>query len=275
MSGMRPKPPTLRRRPGAHTDAVSANRVARPVSALANSYPRGHVIAAHRHPRAQLIFGLDGVMTVHAAGSMWTVPASHALWMPPGVEHQVHMASAVEMRSIYFDPRVLRGTPRECQVLFVSPLLRELIVRAVEIAPLYDERGRDGRVMRLIVDEVATLRPEPLSLRMPGDPRLARLCERLLADLSATRSVEAMGRRVGLSGRSVMRLFPAETGLTFGRWQQQARLLKAFALFDQGLGVTQVALELGYSSPAAFTKMFRRLLGAPPRAILARQASNP
>lgn len=272
---MRPKPPPLRRRPGAHADAVAANRVARPVSALANSYPRGHVIAAHRHPRAQLIFGLHGVMTVHAAGSIWTVPASHALWMPSGVEHAVHMASAVEMRSVYFDPRCLRGTPRDCQVLFVSPLLRELIVRAMEISPLYDERGRDGRVMRLIVDELGSLRAEPLSLRMPGDPRLARLCGKVLADLSDTQPIARLGGEVGLSERSVMRLFPSETGLTFGRWQQQARLLKAFALFDEGLGVTQVALELGYSSPAAFTKMFRRLLGGSPRAILGRYSTTP
>lgn len=267
---MRPKPPPLRRPPGAHTDAIAANRVARAVSALANTYPRGHVIAPHQHPRAQLIFGLEGVMTVHAAGSIWTVPASHALWMPPQIEHAVHMDSTVEMRSLYFEPRYVRGTPRECQVLFVSALLRELIVSAMDIPPLYDERGRDGRVMQLIVDEVARLRPEPLSLRMPGDPRLARLCERVLADLSTTQPIERLGRGVGLSERSVMRLFPAQTGLTFGRWQQQARLLKAFALFDEGLGVTQVALELGYSSPAAFTKMFRRLLGGPPRAILRR-----
>jgi AraC-like DNA-binding protein len=270
---MRPKPPKLQRRPGAHTDAAAANRVARPVSALANSYPRGHVIAAHRHPRAQLIFGLHGVMSVHAAGSIWTVPASHALWMPPGVEHEVQMASPVEMRSLYFDPRALRGTPRECQVLFVSPLLRELIVRAMEIPPLYDERGRDGRVMRLIVDEVAALRAEPLALRMPADPRLARLCERVLDDLSATLSMASLGRGAGLSERSIMRLFPAETGLTFGRWQQQARLMQAFALFDQGLSVTQVALELGYASPAAFTKMFRRLLGAPPRVLIRGQTT--
>jgi AraC-like DNA-binding protein len=66
----------------------------------------------------------------------------------------------------------------------------------------------------------------------------------------------------------VIRLFPHETGLSFGRWQQQARLLKAFALFDEGLSVTQVALELGYASPSAFTKMFRRAMGEAPTALL-------
>jgi AraC-like DNA-binding protein/quercetin dioxygenase-like cupin family protein len=266
---MRPKPPTLLRVPGANTDHVVANRVPRPVSALASSYAKSHVIAPHRHPRAQLIFAVHGVMTVRAAGSMWTVPASHALWMPPGVEHGVHMDSAVEMRSLYFEPRRVRDAPKECGVLFVPPLLRELVVSAMDIPPLYDERSRDGRVMQLIVDEVVSLTPRPLGLRMPSDPRLARLCDRLLADLASSASIAERGREVGLSERSVIRLFPIETGLSFGRWQQQARLLKAFALFDEGLGVTRVALELGYSSPGAFSKMFRRLMGTSPLAMLA------
>jgi AraC-like DNA-binding protein/quercetin dioxygenase-like cupin family protein len=273
---MRPKPPSLARRASAHVDAVSANRVPRTVSALANSYAKGHVIEPHHHPRAQLIFGLHGVMTVRAAGSMWTVPASHALWMPAGVEHSIHMDSDVEMRSLYFETRRTRGTPRECQVLFVTPLLRELIVRAMDIAPLYEERGPDGRLMRLIVDEIALARPQPMSLRMPGDPRLRKLCDRVLADLSATTPIAALGREAGMSERTVIRAFPAETGLSFGRWQQQARLLRAFALFDEGLGVTHVAMELGYSSGAAFTKMFRRLTGTTPRATLeATQSPSP
>src|SRR5262245_51075892 len=124
MPRMRPKPPTLARRPGANADVVAANRVPRTVSALANSYPKNHVIKPHHHPRAQLIFALHGVMTVRSAGSIWTVPASHALWMPAGLEHSVHMDTDVEMRSLYFNTSRARKTPRECQVLFVTPLLR-------------------------------------------------------------------------------------------------------------------------------------------------------
>jgi AraC-like DNA-binding protein len=269
---MRPKPPTFRRAPNANVDAGAANRVPRPVAALANSFPAGHFIAPHRHPRAQLIHGLQGVMTVRAAGAVWTVPASHALWIPPGIEHSVRMDVQVEMRSLYFDHRRVRGTPKDCRVLFVTPLLRELIVRAMEIPPLYDERGRDGRVMKLIVDEIAALRPEPLGLRMPGDARLARACEILLMHLSEKVSIPELGAQVGLSERSVIRLFPRETGLTFGRWQQQARLQKAFALLDEGRSVTQVALELGYAGPSAFTKMFRRAIGDTPTALLQARA---
>jgi transcriptional regulator GlxA family with amidase domain len=156
-------------------------------------------------------------------------------------------------------------------VLFVSSLLRELIVRAMELPALYDERGMAGRVMTLILDEVARLPAQPLGLRMPGDPRLLRLCELVLRDLSTIEPVARLGAAVGLSERSVMRLFPTQTGLTFRRWHNQARLLKAFELFDQGRSLTRVALDVGYSGPSAFAKMCRRTLGKTPTALRAIQ----
>jgi AraC-like DNA-binding protein len=72
---------------------------------------------------------------------------------------------------------------------------------------------------------------------------------------------------VGLSERSVIRLFRKETGMSFRRWHAQARLIKAYELFNDRRSVTAVAMELGYSSPAAFAKMFRRALGRPPTAF--------
>ncbi|MBE0772460.1 AraC family transcriptional regulator, partial [Escherichia coli] len=44
-------------------------------------------------------------------------------------------------------PRVPRG-------VMVSPLLRELIVRAAGLPLLYDERGREGRLMAVLLDEL-------------------------------------------------------------------------------------------------------------------------
>lgn len=266
---MRPEPPSDSSDTRASPASRAATAVPRPVSALANSYPQGAVIPPHHHARAQLIFGVQGVMTVQAGEGMWVVPPSHALWMPAGMEHTIRMGGQVEMRTVYIDPGHMRRAPAGCQVLFVSPLLRELILRAMTIPPMYDERGMDGRIMQLILDEVALLRPQPLGLRMPNDPRLLRLCDRVLANLSDAAPIGRLGEEVGLSERSVIRLFPKETGMSFGRWLKQARLMKAFELFDQGRSVTYVALELGYASPSAFSKMFRRWMGAAPAAMLA------
>ena len=241
---------------------------------MADSLAKGVVIPAHSHRRAQLIFAVNGTMTVQASGGLWTLPPSHALWIPAGIVHEIRTHGPVEMRTLYVQPDHAEHIENECRVLFVSPLLRELIVRAIKLPRLYDESGIGGRVMRLILDEIASLPPQPLGLRMPHDPRLLRLCGLLLRDLSSPGSVAKLGSSVGLSERSIMRLFPRQTGLSLRRWHNQARLLRAFELFEQGRSVTRVALEVGYSSPSAFSKMFRRAMGKAPMAMLVDDAAS-
>ena len=64
----------------------------------------------------------------------------------------------------------------------------------------------------------------------------------------------------------LQRLFQSQTGLSFGGWRQQARLLEAMGRLGRGAPVTQVALDLGYDSVSAFSAMFRRAAGASPSA---------
>ena len=150
------------------------------------------------------------------------------------------------------------------RVLAVSPLLRELILRACALPLSYDEAGPAGRLMTLILDEIAALPTVALDLPLPRDARLGRICRALSAEPGATHTLSDWGREAGASPRTLARLFVKETGLTFAAWRQQARLLAATAMLGAGEPITRIALDLGYESPSAFTAMFKRALGAPP-----------
>ena len=52
--------------------------------------------------------------------------------------------------------------------------------------------------------------------------------------------------------------------MTFGKWRQQLRLLQALWLLADGAKVTHAAPESGYSTPSAFTSMFRKAQGTTP-----------
>jgi AraC-like DNA-binding protein len=67
--------------------------------------------------------------------------------------------------------------------------------------------------------------------------------------------------------KTLHRLFAKETGLTFGQWRQQARLLFALERLARGDRVIDVALDSGYASQSAFAAMFRKHFGMPPRAF--------
>jgi AraC-like DNA-binding protein len=58
--------------------------------------------------------------------------------------------------------------------------------------------------------------------------------------------------------------------MTFVSWRQQVCLLEATARLSHGASITEVALELGFSSSSAFTSVFRRNLGDSPARYLAK-----
>ncbi len=68
-------------------------------------------------------------------------------------------------------------------------------------------------------------------------------CWRIPSD---RRPLAIISRRSGASTRTIERLFVDSTGMTFGKWRQQLRLLGG------GAKVTLAALEAEYSTPSAF-----------------------
>ena len=100
------------------------------------SYPRGHHIKPHWHARAQFVFAVAGTMRVRTARHAWIVPPSRALWVPAHTAHEIQMYGVVEMHSLYVADAACAGMPASCVVLSVTPLLRELVVRAVALPAL-------------------------------------------------------------------------------------------------------------------------------------------
>jgi AraC-like DNA-binding protein len=256
------------------TNADDYQHVARAVAAMPKDFVAGFKIDPHSHQRAQLIYATAGTMRVATRDDMWVVPPQRALWMPAGIGHSIVMASDVTMRTLYLRGDAATAMPDACRVLSMTPLLRELIVRATELPVQYDEGGPAGHVVALILAELRGLQSLPLQLPMPRDPRLNQLCNALLDAPGDQRPLEAWAETINVSARTLARRFQIETGLSFGAWRQQARVLEAMGRLGSGAPVTQVALDLGYESVSAFSAMFRRASGASPRQYQKRPATD-
>jgi AraC-like DNA-binding protein len=256
--------------PRRSTNPADYMRVPRPIAAMAKDFPHGHRIPVDRHARGQLVYAVTGVMTVTTPHGTWVVPPQRAVWVPPRTDHESRMSGRVAMRTLYLRRDAAARLPHRCCVVNVSPLLRELILAATEMPVVYDERGRDGRVMRLIMDELGRASDVPLHLPRPADRRLARICDAILAAPADARPLDAWAAAVGASTRTLARGFRKETGMSFAAWRQQARLLESLRRLAAGEAVTKVALDCGYASPSAFGAMFRRALGVAPSAYFAR-----
>jgi AraC-like DNA-binding protein len=223
----------------------------------------GSAVAPHAHDWPQLIYASAGVMTVWTEAGSWIAPPHWAVWAPAGVRHGIRFSGASAMRTLYVRPREAAGLPARCSVVSVSPLLRELILRAVEIGMLDERTPAHAAMARLIVDEVRE-RPTPsLDLPMPASPAARTAADQILEGVPAWPIAE-LARRVGLSTRTLERRFAQETGMTVGRWRRQARLLDALRRLASGQTVKAVAQEAGYGSPSAFVSAFRSTFGVTP-----------
>ena len=245
--------------------------VPRPVIAVGNDYPDGHAVAPHQHRRGQLISGASGVVVLATPSGTWVMPPQRGMWIPPGTVHDVRMVGVVSMQSLYLEPEMTQGMPDGCQVVGISPFMRSLMTEALDLPIDYDPGSRAGAVMALLQHEMRRLPVLPLSLPYPAHNSLAARCRQFLRDPMVHETIEDWSEPLGMSRRAFTRLFRRETGLSFVAWRQQACLVAALPLLAAGEPVTSVALALGYDNPAAFTTMFKRVLGTSPRAYLGRE----
>ena len=239
-------------------------KTARPVVAMAKSYPRGHRSPPHSHRRGQLIFASTGVMTVITSTGRWVIPPTRGIWIPGGITHAIEVSSTVSMRTVYIEPRCAKALPKTCAVIGVTGLLRELILSAVKISNDYEQGGRDARLMRLMVDEIKPLDVTPLHLPMPVERRCLAVAKKIVAEPGAVRDLKGWADIAHVSPRTLARLFASELGISFGRWCQQARLQASLDLLAKGGSILDVALDVGYENPSAFAYAFRRCFGVAP-----------
>lgn len=252
------------------TAAVPVHRAARtnfrqmPAGVLARSYPRGMHIGLHVHPEAQLLYAPEGLMQVGTPEGCWFVPPERAVWLPPRTQHTVDVLADLEMRALLIEATQLAAHEEAARlnrpfVVTVAPLLREVILGAFA-----DDTGPALR--RLLTDVALHQLPaaeDPGSfMPMPTDPRARRVAEMVLADPRCDTGLADLASRAGASMRTISRLFPAQTGLSFKAWRQRARISASLPLLGRGdLSVKQVSARLGFAGVAAFSHAFRQVTG--------------
>lgn len=236
------------------------------VRSLATQYASGYRMLEHTHPWRQLLYATSGAMTVYAGRRSWIIPPGKAVFIPADCRHSMRMWGEVAMRSLYFpaasDAPAL--TSPECFVLSVTPLLRELILRVIDCAALDSRVPEQTRLAAVLLDEMGCAPVTPLVLPLPVDSRAAATAQDVLGRPAADDSLDQLARRHGAGRRTLERIFRGETGMSFGMWRQQARLLHSVSALAEGKPVTEAALDAGYASVSAYIAAFKRTFGCTP-----------
>lgn len=217
----------------------------------------------HLHTCGQLFGTMHGLVAVGVNNRQWIVPAGHAVWIPPHLSHFLQSYGPLQSWSIYLDEDASRSLPMEPCTMRTSGLLDEA-TRRVSRWESVELTEAQQRITQVILDEIYSLPHEPPGLPMPADIRALRVAHALTANLSDNRRINEWAHWTGASSKTLSRHFIDETGMTFGQWRQQARMMRALEMLTADWSVTSIALELGYETTSAFIAMFKRARGVTP-----------
>ena len=136
-------------------------------------------------------------------------------------------------------------------------------------------RDRSGSKLRaeaialdLLVDTVEAL-SERQTEKKPSETLVEKVCETIEARLSSPPKLAQLAQLFRVSETQLKRSFSEQTGQPIGRYIAQRRMEAAWALVTMGLPLAQVADEVGYANPEAFSRAFRRHYGQCPSAARA------
>ncbi len=218
----------------------------------------------HQHHRGQLMCIADGLLQVRTERGAWAVPPRRAAWVPPGERHAVNSNGVTHTWNLYLSPAASKVLPDRPCVIEVNELVESIVARAVEWTSQPALSAAQGRLMAVLIDELAAAPHDRMQLPMPRDRRLQRIAAAILDDPADPRTREQWAAWAGLSARTLSRLFQEEVRISFAHWREQAVLMAAMEQLTQGASVGSVADALGYATPSSFIAMFRRHFGVPP-----------
>lgn len=232
---------------------------------------------------------LQGTKEVEAGGLSVHCPAGHAII----VSHDLPVLS-----------RITEASPDRPYTALVLPIDLGLLRSFYDRMPDFDDGGHpDGalmtypadvdlldamcRFLKMIGDDDAVPLLGPIILgeihaRLLLSPNgailrrflrrdhpsnhLTRAIHSIRHSIDQPLSVGALAECAGMSRSSFHAHFKAVTGLTPGQYQKEIRLLEARRLvLETDKAISSVAFDVGYESPAQFSRDYAHKFGGPPR----------
>jgi AraC-like DNA-binding protein len=198
----------------------------------------------------------------------WSLPPARAALIRAGVPIEVTIPQRTTTASVLFHPTFVPPPPSRLAVVDLTPLARALVT---ECSQWGDENEPLGAYAVAMFQALAAAtwalaeRPSPTSMPTGRSVEVRRALaitgERLADDPRFTDIAD----EVGLASRSLARRFDDELGMTWRAALRRLRILQAIEhLAGTHHPVTQIAMDVGYSSLSAFQAAFRDLVGRSP-----------
>lgn len=225
----------------------------------------------HTHPDAMLAWCYRGTVWVYLQDAMWRLAPGQGVWIPADTPHTTRHERDSIGCYVYI--------PDSSLVAPVTEITRVLLPRAVQEMLLHlgvndIPDGLRVRIQAVLIDMLQQPASEVVEdwgeVPLPADERVRTLVQAVLADPGDTRTASELFAAHGLHGRTVLRVFNSDIGMSFGQWRSGVRMALAARLIVGGTPVGTTAHRCGYATTSAFSAAFKSRFGLTPRQHIAR-----
>lgn len=128
----------------------------------------------------------------------------------------------------------------------------------------------ESRALDLLLAAMQQLEPQPpQKLDHRARQRIEQLLQLLDGEQNHDWSLSQLARAIGSNPTTLQKQFRQATGHSIAHYVRTQRLQRARSELQQGLSVTEAALNAGYTSPGNFATAFKRQFGQTPRQMRA------
>lgn len=223
----------------------------------------------HFHDVHEIEYACSGMVEVTTEAGHYLLPPHQAAWIPAGLHHRTTLSEGAQTLAVIFAPHLVPAPGDKVRIIAVSDLLREMMLYTQRWPTSRTESGAAADTfLRALADVVAEALDgeSPLHLPACADPVTAAAADYTRAHLDRV-TVADVTRAVGVSERTLRRIFHANLGMSWRSYLLRARVLRSIALLAQpDLSVLEVSIAVGFDDAGAFARSFARHCGETPSA---------
>jgi len=233
--------------------------------------------APHAHATLSLGAVDDGQSVFTRDGQRQRLTRGDVVLIPAGVVHSCNPAKddRWSYQMLYLDEDWIRGVVGEMGSLDASVLtqLPELAPRQIHTrltrlnACLFSAASNEDKETALLVftgDLFGSPNLRNKAVPKPGLERLHGVQELIAERCTETLTLDELASVAGLSRYHFVRAFSRSFGMTPHAWQLDQRIQRARGLLDQGMSITDCALQLGFADQSHFQRAFKQRVAATP-----------
>ena len=232
----------------------------------------------HFHDVHEIEYAIRGMVEVKTEAGHYLLPPHQAAWIPAGLHHQTTLNAGVQTLAVLFEPRLVPMAGDRVRIIAVSALLREMMRYSVRWPISRAESGMEAdsffQTLGYVVAE-ALDDERPLHLPVANDPVVTAATDYTRAHLDYV-ALSDVTRAIGVSERTLRRLFNTHLGMSWRSYLLRARVLRSMALLAQpDRSILEVSIAVGFDDVGAFARSFARHCGETPSAYKRRISEAP